>query len=277
MISAFSNIAAYINAGGRGTRLKPVFRPDPVLGVSKALIQIGTPPITLVEHAINKLLRAGVPRIVVGVGDHENVSYHIKTVYPDHNDIYIIQHLNQLGHGGDLIRGVREHGDFFGKQLLIVNVDTLVDINERNLLDFHNYKNADLTIALTQNAGVPNEGAYCVDKEDKVLYSAEVSVSLTNDQDFSNVAYRGSSTGVIIVQTELIHNLEWQPHNGPISLYSDILATVLSHDRVYAFNNGTRKFTDVGTPSSWHDFIQNINVWQPYIHYANRTNIATRQ
>ena len=44
---SFNSVTAYINAGGRGTRLNSTFRPDPEYGIAKALLEVGAPWITI--------------------------------------------------------------------------------------------------------------------------------------------------------------------------------------------------------------------------------------
>lgn len=124
------HVSGYINAGGRGTRLNGVFSPDPQFGISKALLPVGNPPITLIEHHINKLLRAGLCKIVVGVGDHDHVAMFIKRHYRNHPAVIPIVVPRQLGNGGDLIRAVRSLPGGFAEHVLIVNVDSVVDIDE---------------------------------------------------------------------------------------------------------------------------------------------------
>jgi NDP-sugar pyrophosphorylase family protein len=87
---SIGGITAYINAGGRGTRLNSIFHPHKQRGVSKALLPVGEPPISLIEHQINKLDHAGVSTIVAGVGNHENVAEYIRVQYPGRSNLHTI-------------------------------------------------------------------------------------------------------------------------------------------------------------------------------------------
>ena len=83
----------------------------------------------------------------------------------------------------------------------------------------------------------------------------------------SRCAYRGSSTGSLVVETALLQNLPWTPKDGPLSLYHDIVGSALVRGAVYAYNNGTGLFTDVGTPETWEAAQLHPEPLQPYIHY----------
>ncbi len=266
-----SNVTGYINAGGRGTRLNPVFAPDPTYGISKALLPVGNPPVVLVEHQINKLSHAGVTNVVVGVGDHYHVVDHIEGVYAKTSHVHALSMDKQLGNGGDLVRAIRSNPDLFGEHILIVNVDTLVQLDERDLVNVHRARNADLTIALTQKTGVPNEGAYYVGHNDEVVFTREVMTnSISEKEAAEKAAYRGSSTGALVIRRELLLNLEWSSADGPLSLYSDIVAHALGRGSAFAYSNGTKFFIDIGTVDTWNFALNRSSEYQPYLHHKHR-------
>jgi len=268
---ALDGLTAYINAGGRGTRLNTLFTPDARLGVSKALIEIGIPPITMIEHHINKLQDAGISNIVVGVGDHDNVARFVQETHPGQDSIHTVYTSEQLGTGGDLVRAIRAHDDIFDDQILITNVDTLVDLDEAAIVEFHRSKQSDLTIGLTLNKGVPNEHAYFVGHSDEVVYSNELSGNIRSKEEALTITkYRGSSTGMLVAQKAAIREIGWQPSDGPLSLYKDVAAFVLTQGMMYAYNNDQRLFSDIGTVDTWNDFQHHTSAWQRYIHYKKQ-------
>ena len=118
--------------------------------------------------------------------------------------------------------------------------------------------------------GVPNEGAYYVDSEGRVIYCGEVNQNcISEDEAAVSHSYRGSSTGALIANKDTLRELEWQPEDGPLSLYGEVVATALGRGSMFAFNNGGRLFTDVGTVDSWSSVQANSDMITPYIHYAN--------
>ena len=165
------DISAYINAGGRGTRLSGVMPSDPSFGIAKALIDIGGTKI--IDYQIARLRENGFSRIVVGAGDQQRVVNHVLEHYENDGQVTPIVSNKQFGTGGDLINAFRTFPDLFGSQVLVNNVDTILDVDEDDFINFHNAAKTDASIVLTTSKGVPNEGAFSVDSLDKVIQSTE--------------------------------------------------------------------------------------------------------
>jgi NDP-sugar pyrophosphorylase family protein len=264
-------VTGYVNAGGRGTRLNAVFAPDAKIGVTKALLQVGSPPLVLIEHQVNKLLSAGVRNVVVGVGDHLSVAQHITATYGD-GRVQAIFSAEQLGNGGDLLRTVQEQSQLFGDTVVITNVDTILDWSETAALETHRSSNADLTISLTLNRGVPNEDAFYVSQEGRVLYSEESTRNVVEAHEVAQrTALRGSSTGAIVVNASFLSEIAWSPADGALSLYKEVVGSALVKGSLFAYNNGERFFLDVGTVKTWEQIQRSPELLEPYLHYADAT------
>lgn len=263
------NVTGYINAGGRGTRLNTVFNPHPKFGISKALLKVGIPAISLIEHQINKLNYAGVTGIVVGAGNHVHVAEYVEAIYGDAKNVYALVFDDQLGNGGDLLRAVRNYPHLFDEHILVVNVDGLMDLDEKAVVLLHRSRKASVTIALTQRKGVPNEGSYFVGYNDRVIYTAETTTNIINKRKARKIAsYYGSSTGVLVIRHDFLGSIEWLPSDGPLSLYRDIVASALKQGGMFSYNNGDRFFVDIGTPDTWNYASCNPGAFQPYLHYC---------
>lgn len=247
----------YLNAGGRGTRLSEVVESDENTGVSKALLEVGEPKKTILEHQLEWLTQHGATILVPAVGDHDTVLNLVKKMPGHRSNIYPLLSPRQLGTGGDLLFAVSQRPELFHEIIVISNVDTLVDINMKDLLKTHQQTGAVMTIALTtakkmpNGANVPNEGAYYVDPSGKVIYSAEaVQNPITEDEAQRIVNYRGSSTGLIVADKDFLSVFPWLPQDGDLSLYRNITSKAIMEGRMAAFNNGERLFIDVGTPDT---------------------------
>jgi len=261
-------VTGYVNAGGRGTRLNAVFTPDAKTGVTKALLQVGSPPLVLIEHQVNKLLSAGVRNVVVGVGDHLSVAQHITATYGD-GRVQAVFSAEQLGNGGDLLRTVQEQSHLFGDVVAITNVDTILDWSEAAALETHRSSSADLTISLTLNRGVPNEDAFYVSREGRVLYSEESVRNVVETHEIArHTALRGSSTGAIVVNTAFLCESTWSPADGALSLYKEVVGSALVKGTLFAYNNGERFFLDVGTVETWEQIQRSPALLEPYLYYA---------
>lgn len=256
--------SAYINAGGRGTRLQPLFSPEGENGVSKALLPIGDPPLTLIEHQINKLSQAGMQAIVAGVGDHHHVARHVEATYSEYPGIHAVAYDMQMGTGGDLIRAVRDFPELFGDDIFVTNTDVLLDVSEPDFITFHQEVSAALSILLTEIAGVPNENAYYIDASDKVVHCEEVRANQLIEH-IPDYHYRASSAGALIIAKELLFEFPWQPDDGPLSLYDQVVGAAISAGEMFAYNNGDRLFIDVGTVATWETVVNNGEIFAPYI------------
>jgi NDP-sugar pyrophosphorylase family protein len=264
-----NSATAYINAGGRGTRISPALPEnftDPAIGVSKALLEVGGQKTFLVDHHIRKLLSVGMHNIVAGVGDHGNVKRYVDFTYRTYPNVSAIESPHQRGTGGDLIDAVNNY-DFFCRSIFVNNVDTILDIDEADFLDAHHCSQAGMTIALTQRTGVPNEGAFSVNLNNKVIHSAEAALNPIDSQTASTQRdWNGSSTGAVFVEKDLLQ--EFARQNNPdesISLYRDIIAYALGQSALYAYNNQLKYFLDVGTVDTWHQAEHDSLVLQSYI------------
>lgn len=274
-VNSIGEVTGYVNAGGRGTRLNTVFAPDAKVGVTKALLRVGSPPLALVEHQVNKLLSAGVRNVVVGVGDHLAVALHITAVYGS-GRVQAVFSAQQLGNGGDLLRTVQEQPHLFGDTIIITNVDTILDWSEAAALEVHRKSHADLTISLTLNRGVPNEDAFYVSQEGRVVYSDESTQNAVERHEAAKLTtLRGSSTGAIVTNTAFLGEIAWSPADGALSLYKEVVGSALVKGTLFAFNNGERFFLDVGTVKTWERIQRSPELLAPYLHYAAATEATT--
>lgn len=257
----------YISAGGRGTRLNELFTPDPSTGIAKALLEIGNPKTRLIDHHIANLRQQNIERIVVAAGDQHNVYEYIQDTYADDPAIIATKSLSQLGTGGDLVEYARTSDASF--PLLVQNVDTILDIDLLAFADqfvTQRRLGAMASIALTLKKGVPNEGAFQVDCEGKVLYSAEFDDS-KNMQTQKVNTHRASSTGAVVIDMDFLRDQKWQKQDGQISLYKNCLYDAWRQDGLYAYNNECRFFRDVGTVAMWLDSRSSLEI-QAQLRYS---------
>ena len=240
----------YVNAGGRGTRLSDLFNPDAKTGVAKALLPIGEPQIKLVDHHINNLRQQGIEKVVIATGDQHQVFEYINDVYGGKDNVVATRSLEQLGTGGDLVEYARQNES--SENILVQNVDTILDIDlEALLYEFNRTRELGglATIALTLSKGVPNEGAYEVTESGKVRRSKEFyNVGAPDDQA---IKYQASSTGAVVIEAGFLRQHAWQLKDGQLSLYRDILKDAWERGGLFAYDNGTRFFRDIGTTATW--------------------------
>ncbi len=243
----FSQTTVYINAGGRGTRLESIFPKGPS-GVTKALIDFNGKP--MIKNHTDLLADLGFKNIIVGAGDHLNV----KEYYAgqENDKLKVVNTETQEDTGGDLIKAVRETENK-GTNILVENVDTVLYIEDlAELLAQHEKSDAIATIVLTTKKGVPNEGAFFVDQDGKVIFSREAKeeYGLTEPKEWTGL--KASSTGTVIFKTDFLQSYNWQAGQGPLSVYRDLIPKLIKQGGLYAYDNGNNLFTDTGTPDNYN-------------------------
>jgi NDP-sugar pyrophosphorylase family protein len=171
-----------------------------------------------------------------------------KTMLPDlrepqWNDLRFVL-TGQQGTRADLLDCLR-HVDT--DAFVVWNGDTVVDLDVAALLTASARDPAGGVIVLTRRTGVPNEGAFFVAGDGRVLASLE---AVPTPAIPSTFAWRGSSAGVLLLRKSLL-----SPFHSPLqrSLEKSILPSLIATRQLRAFDNGERYFLDFGT---WKGFDQ---------------------
>ena len=127
-----------IMAGGFGKRLKPYTNNCP-----KPMLEIGGKP--MLEHIINNLKSQGFRKVLISVNYlSENIINHFKTGKNFGVSIEYIKEEKPLGTLGSL--GLFK--DIYKKPVLVVNGDTLTNINLKEMLNFHLKNKSHATMAV---------------------------------------------------------------------------------------------------------------------------------
>ncbi len=127
-----------IMAGGLGKRLKPYTNNCP-----KPMLEIGGKP--MLEHIINNLKSQGFRKILISVNYlSENIISYFKTGKNLGVSIKYIKEDKPLGTLGSLGL-IKEKSK---KPILVINGDTLTNINLKEMLNFHHKNNSNATMAV---------------------------------------------------------------------------------------------------------------------------------
>ncbi len=51
--------------------------------------------------------------------------------------------------------------------------------------------------------------------------------------------------------TDLVKNYDWQPSDGQLSIYNQIVAKLIKEGKVFAYDNSKKFFVDIGTPNDY--------------------------
>lgn len=132
--------SAMIFAAGLGTRLRPLTDNRP-----KALVRYEEK--TLLEHVLDKIIAAGIPRIVVNVHHFPDQIIDFLKSHPKDAEILISDERAYLR---DTAGGVRFAEPLFGNSdtVLLYNVDILSSIDLNAMLEYHHFSGSDVTLAV---------------------------------------------------------------------------------------------------------------------------------
>jgi D-glycero-alpha-D-manno-heptose 1-phosphate guanylyltransferase len=145
---------AIILAGGLGTRLRSV-----VSDVPKCMAPVNGIP--FINFIISYLKNEGVQRFILSLGyKSEMIIEHVNKTFAQLDIEYVIED-TPLGTGGaiKLACGKTKTND-----VLILNGDTLFNINLKDLAEFHKDKKADFTVALKEMKDFNRYGSVETDK-----------------------------------------------------------------------------------------------------------------
>lgn len=149
---------AIILAGGLGTRLR-----EAVPDLPKCMAPVNGKP--FISYLVNRLLQQGVTRFVLALGYKSAIiEDYICKNYPDANFIFSVEQ-EPLGTGGAILLAIQKA---LSPQVLILNGDTLFDIDTENLFSFHKDKQADCSLALKRMYHFSRYGTVVINEEEKV-------------------------------------------------------------------------------------------------------------
>lgn len=191
---------AIVLAGGRGTRLRSV-----VADVPKPLAPIAGRP--FLDYLLARLVAAGIARIVLSVGYRaEAIIAHVgERVGPARVD-YVVED-SPLGTGGAIREAL---GACAGEDALVLNGDTLLELDYAAFFALHRSRGALLTMAVRRVADTSRYGAVTVDDARVVAFGEK------------NAAGPGLiNSGAYLISPALREAL---PAAGAFSFEQDVLA-----------------------------------------------------
>ena len=226
-----------ILAGGRGTRLRPVFRDAP-----KCMAPIGKR--RFLEYILLWLREAGISDVVLGVGYHrtklrrwlgQGSRWGVRVAYS--------AELNPLGTGGAL----KKAQPFLPRSpFLLLNGDSILDLDLRKLIGFHKRRGALATLALAQVEDKSRYGGVELDARGRIVAFCEkqspgqaVRGRLTRNPKYIN-------GGVYVMEHTIFDAI---PEGTPCSLEKDIFPGLIGKGLCGFPVSGF--FIDIGIPSDY--------------------------
>ena len=218
---------AIILAGGMGTRLQSV-----ITEIPKPMAPVGERP--FLSIILDSLSDQGIEHIILSVGyKHEVIYTYFGNSYKDIKIDYAIEN-EALGTGGAVSLAMNYLKD---EAFIMMNGDTLFDVDLNLLSDFHHKNKSDISIALKPVINQNRYGLVKIDDDNRIIEFAE---KQPIDQGLIN-------GGVYISSRQFISTLELPKK---YSWEKNILEKQTKSSKMYGFISNSY-FIDIGIPSDY--------------------------
>ena len=229
----FNEIDAIILCGGKGTRLQPVVSNRP-----KALAAFGDT--TFLDILIDSLKKQGFKKFVLCVGYMKD---QIKDHFKDTKDINILfsEEDEPLGTGGALKKA---QSLIQSETFIVMNGDSICDINFNNFYPFHKNKNAILSMALVRTKESEDFGSVIMNESKEII-------SFKEKEATGNLSL--INAGIYFMQKEIFSHM---PDNSRFSLELDFFPKMVGK-RCAGFIIDS-ELIDIGTPDRYEKAVHLI-------------------
>lgn len=218
---------AIILAGGMGTRLKSV-----ITDIPKPMAPVANRP--FLEIILDNLKDQGVEHIVLAVGyKYEVIAEYFGNTYKDIEIDYAIEE-EPLGTGGAVSFAMEKIKE---DSFLMLNGDTLFDVDLNKFCSFHEHHKSDLSIALKTVSNQDRYGLVEIDSNNRVSKFLEkqfISEGLINGG-----IYATSSS--FIKSLSLPMKYSWE---------KEVLELQIKESRIYGYSTNSY-FIDIGIPQDY--------------------------
>jgi NDP-sugar pyrophosphorylase family protein len=206
--------------GGLGTRFKSVSTNTP-----KILAPIGKKK--LLDLILENLYREKVKRIILATGYlSEKISQYIADM--GYKDILISKEKNPSGTGGALRLS---YDKFETDEILVMNGDTYVSFDLKEVLNYHRTKKSCCTIITSEKENNKDYGSIDVEKDGLITKFCEKSKNCTSNY---------VSTGVYIINRNLINKINHK------SIEYNFFPLLCKEKKLYSYKS-ENDFYDIGT------------------------------
>jgi len=209
---------ALVLAAGIGQRLGKITKKIP-----KPMIQINGKPI--LEHNILLLKKSGIKDIYINL---HHLSHEVEDFFQSGKkwdvSITYLYEKELLGTSGTL----KENKGLFPDKCLVMYGDNLFhkDTNITSLIDFHNKKKSDLTMALCEVEDISLSGSVKINSDNKIIKFIEKPKDLENKRGWVNA-------GIYIIESKVFKKIP----DGKSDFSNDLIPKLLnSRYNLHAFN-----------------------------------------
>lgn len=229
--NSIKNLEVAIMAGGKGQRLNPFSEVLP-----KPLIPINGKPV--IDHLIENFLNIGIKKISITVNYKKNI---IKSYLQDqfkNTKIKYIEEKKPLGTASSLSLLKKKEN----KNLLVINCDTILNINYDKLLDYHINQKNDFTVV----------AAF---KKIKIPYGV---CEINKKQTLKKIIEKPTTTNLVIVGAYCLKNklIKYIPKNTFFNMNDFIKKLIKKKYKVGIYPISELDWQDVG---EWPEYFKTIS------------------
>jgi len=224
-------VKAVVLVGGEGTRLQPLTFTTP-----KQMLPVAE--VTVIERVLNRLAANGVTEAVLSLGYQPDA---FLTAFPDDRAAgvalsYAIdpEPLDTAGAVGFSARALGVEETF-----VVVNGDVLTDQDLGALVDFHQARGAEATIALTEVADPSAFGVVALGEQGRVDAFVEKPARGTEPSNLINA-------GTYVLEPSVLDRIP----EGRSSIERQVFPSMVADGRVFA-SASPAYWIDVGTPTTY--------------------------
>lgn len=233
MSTKLKDIDVIILCGGLGKRLRPAVPDRP-----KALAQIKDKP--FLDILIENLREGGFNNILLCIG---YLGKQIKEHFNYKKDFNLIFSEEEvpLGTGGAIKNAIPL---IKSNTFMVMNGDSIIDLNVKNFIDYHVNKKALISMVLTRSNNTGDYGTVILDKSERIL---------SFDEKIDTVRESLINAGVYLMQKEVF---SYMPEEDNFSLEYDLFPRLVK-EKCYGFIT-ENEVIDIGTPERYNKAIHLI-------------------
>lgn len=228
---------AVVLAGGRGTRLRKA-----VSGLPKSLAPIGKQP--FLNYLLGWLRSQGITEVILAVGHRRRaIVQHYTRHQPQGMSLRYSVETTALGTGGAL-RNLQSL--LIGEEFLVLNGDSIFDVDLRQMLCFHRRHRAQATLALASPTETGRYGSVLLDARSRIKAFIEKQALPSPDGSGKTQPPRLISGGLYIMTKAVFRHI---PRGREVSLEKEVFPRLIGGP-FYGFP-WEGYFIDIGIPEDY--------------------------
>ncbi|MEW5301312.1 MAG: hypothetical protein WDW38_009517 [Sanguina aurantia] len=244
---------ALILVGGFGTRLRPL-----TLSCPKPLVDFCNKP--MIIHQIEALKLAGVTEVVLAINYQPEVMMAFINEWQEKLGVKIVcsQEKSPMGTAGPLALARAILDDGSKQPFFVLNSDVICEFPLKEMLDFHNAREAEATVLVTKVDDPSKYGVVVMDEYGQIQRFVEKPKEFVGDK---------INAGIYVLNPCVLDRIELKP----TSIEREVFPHIAADNKLYAFTL-SGYWMDVGQPK---DYLKGLKLHLDSLH-INHAAMLTR-